>query len=413
MAEYAEHLEQQYDSKCTLKNHKSYVSKMLGKIDKDYDKIKIKDILTFLNSYKKSSAEAMKFSIREFFIHYDMKDLADAIPKNPKALGKQTKGDESVLTKEDIENIIEAPRQLMDRTLVEIFVITGARRNEILSLNIGDVKVLPDTIWIDIRQSKTKRRKIPAIPNTENPVARYPKFLIQWLKFRDGAKPNEPLFLAISGKRLGETAVYDRFRWLNENVELSVNLTPHVLRHTGATYDGQYLTDTMMCQKYGWTIGSVMAQRYVHANLKQLEHILMRQAGLKEDEAKRGKICPRCGEPNNLFAEVCSKCHQTLDYKKLMEEAEEKERGMSKLAAEIKELREENETLQDNFAVLLHRMDELMDKKDEEVQKAEVATGFAKQEKPNAELKKAITEMGKVDTEEVLKKAKFLKRKVK
>lgn len=331
---------QRLSKKTTLNNHYHYVTRMLRKINKDYNDITSDDLLTYLNKFKPSSSETMKPAIISFFKHHNMISLGESIPRNPRALSQITKGDECVLSGEEIEKIINAPNKLMYRALLETFVITGARRNEILSLDIGDVKVDPDVVWINIRESKTKIRKIPVIPNSDNPVARFPTYLIQWLKFREGAKPNEPLFQTIRGRRLNNYSMYDVVNWLNNKCGLDKHITPHILRHTGATYDGQYLTESMLCQKYGWVVGSDMARRYVHANAKQLAHMMMKNAGLKESEVKKGRSCPRCGEINNINSEVCSKCQQILDPKKLIEQVQKQDKERVDLRTEIETLKE-------------------------------------------------------------------------
>jgi len=369
---------QNFDKETTRLHHYNIVDRMLRYIDKDFDKITTKDILLFLDNVKPTTAETLKSTIIHFFKHNGMEELANSIPRNVKILTQQTKGEESVLTPQEIEAIIEAPRALMDRALHEIFIVTGARRSEILNLNFGDIKIDPDVIWVNVRVSKTKIRKIPIVPNKDNPAARFPKYLVQWLKYCGDTKPNEPLFTSPRGGRIKKSGIYDKIEWMNQHVKLNVKLTPHIYRHTAATYDGANLNEAMLCEKYGWRLGSNMVGRYCHFSTKQLVAQMIRQAGLKEEEIKQGKTCPRCGETNNINAEVCVKCHQILDYKKLMEEVEEKEHGRGKLAAEIKELREENETLQNNFTILLHRMDELVDKRAEETEKAEISARLNK-----------------------------------
>jgi len=335
-----------FDKETTRLHHYNIVDRMLRYIDKDFDKITKKDILLFLEKVKPTSAETLKSVIIHFFKHNEMEELANSIPRNVKILTQQTKGEESVLTPQEIETIIEAPRALMDRALHEIFIV------------------------------KTKIRKIPIVPNEDNPAARFPKYLVQWLKYCGDTNPNEPLFTSPRGGRIKKSGIYDKMEWMNQHVKLNVKLTPHIFRHTAATYDGANLNEAMLCEKYGWILGSTMVRRYCHFSTKQLVSQMMKQAGLKEEEIKQGKTCPRCGETNNINAEVCVKCHQILDYKKLMEEVEEKERGRGKLATEIKELREENETLQNNFSIILHEMDTFKERWNRE--KAEISARLNK-----------------------------------
>jgi len=336
-----------FNKKSTQGNNIRPVEQMLRNIGKDYSKITLQDVLKWLGRISPVSAEVYKTPICRFFKQFKMDELANDIPRNNKILGEQTKGEESVLTPDEIDKVIESPRQLMDRALNETYIVTGARKNEIVNLNVGDIKVEPDVVFVNIRTSKTNVRKIPIVPNEENPTARYPKYLIQWLRYRKG-KPNDPLFISPDGNRIKEHMVADKYRWINRNLDLDKRVTTHIYRHTAATYDGAYLNESMMCQKYGWTLGSTMVRRYCHFTTKQLVEQMLKHAGIKQEEAKAGKTCPRCQEVNNINAKVCSRCDQILDTKSLFDRLNEQEKEkehqrerINKLEARLHEFEEQ------------------------------------------------------------------------
>jgi len=112
-------------------------------------------------------------------------------------------------------------------------------------------------------------------------------------------------------------------RQARKTAKLTRHITPHLLRHTGASYDGSYLTEQDLCLKYGWVVGSDMARRYCHTSENRLAERLKKIAGVKDDEETKRK-CPRCGELNSIHSENCSRCNQIMDYKRLMEEVEKK-----------------------------------------------------------------------------------------
>jgi len=345
--EYTLITKNKFNKKSTQGNNIRPVEQMLRNIGKDYDKLSLQDVLKWLSRISPSSSEVYKTPICRFFKQFKMDKLADDIPRNNKILGEQTKGEESVLNPDEIDKVIESPRQLMDRALNETYIVTGARKHEIVNLNVGDIKVEPDVVYVNVRTSKTKVRKIPIVPNNENPTARHPKYLIEWLRFRKG-KPNEPLFISPEGDRIKEHMVADKYRWLNRNLDLDKHVTTHIYRHTAATYDGAYLNESMMCQKYGWALGSTMVRRYCHFSTKQLVEQMLKHAGLKHEETKKGRPCPRCQEVNNINAKVCSRCDQILDTKSLFdrlnEQDKEKElqrKRINKLEARLHEFEEQ------------------------------------------------------------------------
>jgi ribosomal protein L37E len=215
------------------------------------------------------------------------------------------------------------------KAIIETFIVTGARCNEIRNLNIGDVKEEDGIMWFNFRVSKTKMRKVPVYPNADNPVARYPKYLIAW---RDKFHPLKddllaPMFISLTNRRYHQRMTNDGIasvvKKARKTAKLTRHITPHILRHTGASYDGSYLTEQDLCLKYGWVVGSDMARRYCHTSENRLAERLKKIAGVKDDEETERR-CPRCGEKNSVHAENCSRCNQILDYKRLMDEVEKK-----------------------------------------------------------------------------------------
>ncbi len=332
---FMNHVKIKYDKESTLTNYRQIVTRFIRQVNKPIHQITLEDVENFLGKVKPSSAESLKKPISSFF---EFNNIKMDIPRNSKVLNVATKGEEAVLTPEQIEAIVECPERLKHKAIVEVLIITGGELKAIHGLDIRDVKIENDCVWIHIREGKEstgnrKNRNIPIIPNPNNPVARFPKYLVQWLEFRKSATLNDPLFTSTGNKRISKAGIYDKV--VKIGTELGIHLSPHIFRHTGATYDGQYLPEQMLCTKYGWSIGSNMARRYCHTNEKQLKSVLLKEAGLKEDEAKKGRPCFRCNEINNINAELCVKCGQILDSKKLMEQVNKQEQERNKLKREI------------------------------------------------------------------------------
>jgi len=332
----------------TLYNHKAYLRMFLGNIKTDWEKVNQEVLDDFFANANISvtSKEVIKPVIKAFYRFHKMPEIADMIISNGKVLTKPTKGEEAVITSAEIDKLIEAHHDLSRKALVETFIVTGARKEEIRMLNLGDVKLDGNLVWVNIRKPKGTSpnihpRNIPIAPATGNPVARYPEHLVAWVQSRKNESPDRPLFVSNSykknynGNRLTEQGVYDIIADVKQKAGVTRKITPHIFRHTSATYDGATLNESMLCQKYGWVIGSTMARRYCHFNEQVLGEQILKRAGLKAEESKRGKICPRCGEPNNVFAEECSKCHQILSAEKLLEQEASKEQEISKLKSQV------------------------------------------------------------------------------
>jgi len=318
----------------TVIANKRNLRSFFGRANKDYDKLTEKDIDVVLGEYRFNTKENVKLALRKFLKYHDLNELAETIELMGKNMTKAVKGRESVLDPDEIKRLIDAPNNLRDKALIEIFLTTGAELKAIQGLNIEDIEIKSDIIWVNIRygkesHEKRNKRRVPIIPNEDNPVAIYPKNLVKWIQFRDDAKPSDPLWISnapqAKGGKMSKEGIADIIRSYKDRANIEKKLTPHIFRHTSATYDGARLNEMMMCKKYGWSLGSPMARRYCRPDEEALVNQMMKQAGLKEEEIKKGKTCPRCGEVNNFNADICSKCSQLLDTKDLFDRLQKEE----------------------------------------------------------------------------------------
>jgi integrase len=321
-------LKNSIDNQTTLDNKRDYMSMLFKRTDKDYDKITLDEILQILANIRPTSAEVMKPAIRMFYtIQCKRPEIAENIPSNTKVLSRQTKGSESKLTKDEIDKIIEAPKSLRDKAIVETFIVSGIRNTEERNLRISDVNIT-DTIttWIKIKRTKTNttntEQNIPIVTIEGNPCARFPKYLREWYKINEHLPPEAYLFYPRNNhqKQLSKSAlklIIDNA--MKEAKITRIKITPHIFRHTGASYEGIRLSENMLSQKYGWKDSSQMLERYCHHDAIQLEQELKRLGGYTTDQQTNGRKCPRCGEINNVNEENCKKCNLIINPDKLNE----------------------------------------------------------------------------------------------
>ena len=346
--EYITHLKTKTDRISTINNHTNYLKKFSRDMNKSFSKVTIKNIEKWLSNHKNPrTAETKKGCLRAFFKYHNKTDISNSIQSNYKVLRELTKGEEAKLEPAEINKLINTPRELEHKALIETFIITGARLSEIQNLKINDVKLNNTTIWFYVN-GKTGKREIPVIPNSENPVAINPKNFKALYNLNKDKEENTYIFMSRSrnrkGKKLTKRGIQTIIKNAKEEAKISKKVTPHIFRHTSASYDGEYLNEQLLCQKYGWQIGSIQARRYCHFNSTVLENNLKKQAGItKEDE--KGKICQICGEINNINNELCTRCKTPLNYNKAIEELEKRNKQDLKifeLRKKIDKLEEEN-----------------------------------------------------------------------
>ena len=157
---------------------------------------------------------------------------------------------------EKLMNVADSPK---DKALIMFLFDSGARIQEALNILIKDVEIQVKSgdegsfYIVDIKYSKTLPRRI-SIPL----AARY---ITEWLKVHpDKNNPEAQLF----------PATYDGVSMMLVRLSKKVlekRVTPHILRHSSATYYARKMKPYPFCYRYGWTIGSNQARTYIDRSL--------------------------------------------------------------------------------------------------------------------------------------------------
>ena len=161
------------------------------------------------------------------------------------------------MKEEEIALLYRSCRNARERYLIAVLFDSGARAEEFLNIRFEDVFMPKDNInFVKIalkeEYSKTKGRTISL----------YWKHSLEaikdYLKERkeEGISSADPIF----------TGKYDQMRMflnrLGERVLKKV-ITPHLFRHSSATYYASRLNRQQLCIRYGWTFSSNMPDVYI------------------------------------------------------------------------------------------------------------------------------------------------------
>jgi len=257
--------------------------------------------------------------------------------------------DVPALTREEVERMIEHTASPRDKALLMVLFDSGARVEELLNVRLKKEHVL----WRDdlkcymirLEYSKTKPRTISLPLCTD--------LLNGWLEQHPAKEnPRAQLFpmnypaLKMVVHRLGKKALGKR-------------VTPHVLRHSSATYYANKLKNPYkLCYRYGWTMASDMVNRYLDR-----EGILEEEtaAVVKNDEISvANRQSQVVKEELSLVKESYSEL--TEQFEKLKEELDGIRSGkgfMRLLLGVVKQQQEMSEVLRqvsgNKFDVVLHK----------------------------------------------------------
>jgi len=124
---------------------------------------------------------------------------------------------------------------------------SGARVEELLNIKICDLSFKDNVYKVRIVHSKTKPRTIH-LPICSKYISSY----LKEFKYQ----PDEYLF------PISYLTLRQMINRAGKNI-LNKNLTPHILRHSSATYYAHHLKHFQLCYRYGWTMSSNMPDRYL------------------------------------------------------------------------------------------------------------------------------------------------------
>jgi site-specific recombinase XerD len=246
--EFAKYLRSKNKSEITIKNYLSTINDFLTFINKDNQEISKK----FIKSIKKQdiqrydehmyyknlspSTRVTKLNALNTFFNWFISEkgvmvnplLNFTMPKIPKRQRYNLELDEA---KKLLQIIKESNKRhkVRDYAIFSLFLTTGLRLSELVSLDIGDIK--NGKVRVIGKGDKDRDVNIPN--NTIGAINEY-------LQIRPNY-PTNALFLSDEGKRISTRTIQETLRDYVIECGLDPNIyTPHKLRHTAATLMYKY-----------------------------------------------------------------------------------------------------------------------------------------------------------------------------
>ena len=197
----------------------------------------IENYLKHLNSINLSNSTINRklSSLKHFFNFLSKTKLLKSNPvinisglKSNKALPKSL----SII---DVNSLIEAPDcsnfiGLRDRTMIELMYATGARISELINLEYGNIDL--DRSLIKVMGKGGKERMIPFGDDALS-------WLITYIEFRrknNLSLNSRDFFISQQGKKITRQAFWHRIKAYLKVTGLSLDISPHTLRHAFATH---------------------------------------------------------------------------------------------------------------------------------------------------------------------------------
>lgn len=229
--------------------------------------------------FKRSTQHTFLVAVRAFLKYLIVSEKMTVLPPEQITLGKPDPRVPKVLDDDQMKILFEVQdlnklSGLRDRAILEVLFSTGLRVSELCSLNVDSINL--DTGEFSVVGKGRKLRVVYLSPNT-----------IDWLgRYLSTRKDDySPLFLRYSGKRMKvDDETGESLRLTPRSVErlvkaytmragISVDATPHTLRHTFATGLLREGADLRSVQELLGHSNVATTQIYTHVTNRQLKDV--------------------------------------------------------------------------------------------------------------------------------------------
>ncbi len=233
-----------------------------------------------------------------------------------------------LLSKEDIENQVDAAKNPRDKALIYMLYETGARIGELIDLTVGDIEDRANGKELVI-EGKTGGRRLPLVESVP--------YINRWLNQHPNPEKDAPLWCKIQqgnpDDQLGYRYIREKILKKNmERADIDKPSNPHHYRHSRASYLATELKEAQLCEWFGWVQGSDVPARYVHLSGRDIDNAYDEMHGLYEpdDDEKTPDVveCDRCQELNEPSASYCMRCGFALDQETAAEVEEQTEQDV-------------------------------------------------------------------------------------
>lgn len=223
---------------------------------------------------------------------------------------------EDLLTKEDIEKLVDAAENPRDKALISLLYETGCRIGEIASLQIKNIS-FDEYGAVLIVNGKTGMRRVRIIVSVH--------YLTTWLEHHtEKQNPNAYVWTKLTREH-GKPMDYDTIRCqiakIAHKAGVKKRVNPHSFRHARATELAKMgLNEVQMSAYLGWVPNTDMAGTYIHLSGADLDNTLLSAYGIKKpDEQNTKQKCARCFKLNTIQARFCEGCGMPLSLRAAVE----------------------------------------------------------------------------------------------
>lgn len=223
-------------SKNTILAYKKDLNIIINTLKKDLNQLNKDDINNFLKNMDASSrTKAHYLTVLNSYYNYLI--FTGVLSMNPCDMIKSPKIEKKLpvyLTIEEIDKLfnirLNKPIDYRNKAMLELLFATGTRISELTSLTLSQINF--EESIIKVMGKGKKERIIPIANNALNYlkvyIYNYREYLVK--------NTNDYVFLNKNGEKISRQGFFKILKKMAQDSGINKNISPHVLRHSFATY---------------------------------------------------------------------------------------------------------------------------------------------------------------------------------
>jgi integrase/recombinase XerD len=224
-----------YSNDCQAFNKWLFIKKRYEATDSS--EADIENYLKYLKSINLSNSSINRklSSLKHFFNYLSKTKLLKSNPVSNISGPKQSKVLPKSLSIIDVNSLIEAPDctnfiGLRDRAMIELMYATGVRISELINLEYSNIDL--NRSLIKVMGKGGKERMIPFGDDALSWLTNY----IEFRRKNNLSLNSRDFFISQQGRKITRQAFWHRIKIYLKALGLSMDISPHTLRHAFATH---------------------------------------------------------------------------------------------------------------------------------------------------------------------------------
>ena len=208
---------------------------------RDLDRSAIQDFILDLKQrgYTETSVARKVAAVRSFFAFLTAEGTIAANPTEGLTSPRVGKTLPKAISPNEIDELLEQPARRStpeakrDRAMLELLYATGVRVTELVSLDVGNLNLDPRKPYVRCMGKGAKERTVPIHDQAVESLVEY---LEEGRPLLVRNRNEQALFVNRRGERLTRQGFWLILKGYARAANLSMDITPHTLRHSFATH---------------------------------------------------------------------------------------------------------------------------------------------------------------------------------